>query len=204
MAPGTTYRATNWVNAFLYAAARGDSNPLATGRLGNYLGAEFIVTSQARIFASLGFSAADVYASLLIGDGAYGVVELSSQTARTFFKPVGSGGSTGDPIDQVWFRKRPRNPAVSVNSQNGRRRGNLRKQRVRRDCTRDFATAKKTQSELHRNVQSTTEMLVPHLVVSNNCSRMESKPRCRNFEPKLYGSNRVFGSTRSHGLMLAA
>src|SRR5919198_196039 len=45
---------TNVVNAFLYAAARGDNNPLATGRLGNYLGAEFIVTSQARIFASLG------------------------------------------------------------------------------------------------------------------------------------------------------
>jgi len=109
---------TNVVNAFLYAAARGDSNPMATGRLGNYLGAEFVVTSQARIFSSLGFSGADVYASILISDGAYGVVELSSQTARTYFKPTGSGGSTGDPIDQVWSLGWKANHAAVILNQN--------------------------------------------------------------------------------------
>lgn len=109
---------TNVVNAFLYAANRGDSNPMATGRLGNYLGAEFVVTSQARIFASLGLSGADVYSSLLIADGAYGVVELTAQTARTFYKPVGSGGSTGDPIDQVWSLGWKANHAAAILNQN--------------------------------------------------------------------------------------
>lgn len=93
---------TNIVNAFLYAYERGAQNPLATGQLGNYLGVEFYVTSNARIFSSLGFSGASVYASLLIADGAFGVVDLSADTARTYFKARGSGGATGDPVDQVW------------------------------------------------------------------------------------------------------
>lgn len=93
---------TNIVNAFLYAYERGGSNPLATGQLGNYLGVEFYVTSNARIFASLGLSGADVYASMFLADGAFGVINLSADTARTYFKARGSGGSTGDPVDQVW------------------------------------------------------------------------------------------------------
>ena len=39
---------------------------------------------------------------LRIGDGAFGAVDLTALQARTFFKPRGSGGATGDPVDQVW------------------------------------------------------------------------------------------------------
>lgn len=109
---------TNIVNAFLYAYNRGGDNPMATGKLGNYLGAEFVVTSNARIFSSLGFSGANVYATLMLAEGAYGVVGLSSQTARTYFKPVGSGGATGDPVDQVWSLGWKANHAAAILNQN--------------------------------------------------------------------------------------
>lgn len=93
---------SNVQNAFLYAWNRGTDNPLATGQLGNYLGAEFYVTSNGAVGTSLGLSGANVYYSMLIGDGAYGVVDLTAQQARIYFKPRGSGGATGDPIDQLW------------------------------------------------------------------------------------------------------
>jgi len=115
---GDVFGDTNVVNAFLYAAARGGDNPMLTGRLGTYLGAEFVVTSQARTFASLGLSGAEVYVSLLLADGAYGVVDLQAQTARTFYKPVGSGGATGDPIDQVWSLGWKANHAAAILNQN--------------------------------------------------------------------------------------
>jgi N4-gp56 family major capsid protein len=90
-------------NSVLYAYERGaGTNPLATGQLGNYLGVEFYVTANGTTFSSLGFSGATVYGSLLFGDGAYGVVDLTADQARTYFKPRGSGGATGDPVDQVW------------------------------------------------------------------------------------------------------
>jgi len=109
---------TNITNAFLYAYNRGGDNPLATGRLGNYLGAEFHVTSNARIFSSLGLSGTNVYATLVIGDSAYGVVGLTAQTARTYFKGVGTGGATGDPVDQVWSLGWKANHAAAILNQN--------------------------------------------------------------------------------------
>lgn len=108
---------TNIVNAFLYAYNRGGDNPLATGRLGNYLGAEFVVTSNAKIFSSLGLSGANVYATLMTGADSYGVVSLSAQTARTFYKAIGSGGATGDPVDQVWSLGWKANHAAAILNQ---------------------------------------------------------------------------------------
>ena len=93
---------SNIVNAFQYAADRGGNNPLLTGTLGQYMGIEFYPTSNAKIQASLGLSGADVYVTMLFGKDSYGVLDLSMESARTYFKPKGSGGATGDPVDQVW------------------------------------------------------------------------------------------------------
>lgn len=57
--------------AFQRAAPRGPNNPLFTGEIGDYLGVRFVVTSNAKIYASLGLSGADVYGTLFIGKNAF-------------------------------------------------------------------------------------------------------------------------------------
>lgn len=87
------------VNAFKDAAPRDGSNPLFTGMLGDYMGVRFVETTNAKIWASLGLSGADVYACLFIGNNAYGVSELDALQSRTIIHPLGSGGHT-DPLEQ--------------------------------------------------------------------------------------------------------
>ena len=93
---------SNFLNAQQYAGVRGDSNTLFSGKLGRYFGVDFLVTSQAQIGTSLGLSGADVYYSTIAGKGYIGVVDLSAETAKTFYHAPGSGGATGDPLSQVW------------------------------------------------------------------------------------------------------
>lgn len=104
--PNTTQRAledTTISNIFQNAYARSDSgNPLSVGELGDIYGARFVESTNARIFSGAGVSSEDVYASLFIGANAYGVLELESLTLETYFKPRGSGGATGDPLEQLW------------------------------------------------------------------------------------------------------
>lgn len=92
---------TDAKNAFQYAAQRGDSNPLFTGQVGDYLGLRFIESSRATVSSSLGLSGADVYQMVVVGDQAYAVSELDGQTLRTYYQPRGSGGARGDPLYQV-------------------------------------------------------------------------------------------------------
>lgn len=116
--PGGTYTAiiepdqeydlwgdANIVNAAQYAANRGDGNPLFTGKLANYLGIE-ITTSNifytAKTGASLGLSGSDVYTAVVFGQDYYGVVQLSAQRMQEIYHPIGSGGATGDPLNQTW------------------------------------------------------------------------------------------------------
>lgn len=93
---------TNFLNAQQYAGVRGDGNALFSGKLGRYYGVDFYVTSNAQIGTSLGYSGADVYYSTLAGKDYVGVVDLSAQTAQQFYHEPGSGGATGDPLNQVW------------------------------------------------------------------------------------------------------
>ena len=71
----------------------------------DYLGIRFFVTSNARVFTTAGLSLSEVYATMLIGNEAYGVSELDAQNGRIFYKGVGSAGHV-DPIDQLWSVKR--------------------------------------------------------------------------------------------------
>jgi N4-gp56 family major capsid protein len=93
---------TNFLNAQQYAGVRGDGNALFSGKLGRYYGVDFYVTSNAQIGTSLGYSGADVYYSTVAGRDYVGVVDLSAETAAQFYHEPGSGGATGDPLNQVW------------------------------------------------------------------------------------------------------
>jgi N4-gp56 family major capsid protein len=96
---------TNTVNAFQYAvnrgAAQGGENPLQTGALGDLLGFRFYESSNANIVSGLGQSARDIYQTLFFGRDGYITTELTSDTARTYFKARGTAGPL-DPLDQYW------------------------------------------------------------------------------------------------------
>ena len=88
------------VNAFKDAGERGGANPLFTGVLGDYAGVTFIETTNAKVWASMGLSGADVYACMFIAKEAYGVTGLSALQSRTIIHPRGTGGHS-DPLEQV-------------------------------------------------------------------------------------------------------
>ena len=92
------------VNAFQYAGARGESNPLFKGSLGRYQGCDFYTTSNASIQAAGGLSvantSADVYQTMIFGKDAYGVLELSALTSDLIYHPAGSSG-VWDPLNQL-------------------------------------------------------------------------------------------------------
>lgn len=94
-------------NALQYAGTRGDSNPLFTGSTFDYAGIRILRSSNARVFGSAGLSSATngfppAYATVVIGEEAYGEVDFSSQEAspaKIIVKPIGSGGAL-DPLNQ--------------------------------------------------------------------------------------------------------
>ena len=70
----------------------------------NELGAlkdvRFVETTAAKVFAGAGAASADVYATLIMGKDAYGVVSLRGQkNIQTIIKPLGSAGTT-DALNQ--------------------------------------------------------------------------------------------------------
>jgi len=68
--------------------------------VGAYKDVRFVETTMAKIFAGEGASSADVYATLIMGKDAYGVVSLRGQkNIQTIIKPLGSSG-TADPLNQ--------------------------------------------------------------------------------------------------------
>ncbi len=87
------------VDAFQMAAPRSTENPMFTGVLGDWMGIRFVETNNLRLRTSYGMSGADVYEVVMIGNEAYGVVELSALSARTIVHPRGMGGHT-DPLEQ--------------------------------------------------------------------------------------------------------
>ena len=90
---------TDAVNAYQYAATRGTDNPLFTGELADWMGVRFEVTTQAKIFSSAGLSGADVYATIVTGQDAYGATKFDAQGVAIIVKPLGSAGAN-DPLNQ--------------------------------------------------------------------------------------------------------
>lgn len=67
--------------------------------IGQIAGVRFVETTEAKIFEGAGASSADVYSTLIIGEGAYGVTDIAGGGLQTIIKQKGSGG-TSDPLDQ--------------------------------------------------------------------------------------------------------
>ncbi len=67
---------------------------------GAYKNIRFVETTVAKVFTGEGAGSVDVYASLILGKDAYGVVSLRGQkNIQTIIKPLGSAG-TADALDQ--------------------------------------------------------------------------------------------------------
>jgi N4-gp56 family major capsid protein len=97
--PGTTYDLqsdTKWEAASQYAG----SKQIFSGEIGKLYGVRFVESSLAKKFAGAGAASVDVYATLVIGKDAYGIVDIAgSANVQNIVKPHGSSG-TADPLNQ--------------------------------------------------------------------------------------------------------
>ena len=94
-------RDPEWIDAHKYATP----DNLYTGEIGKIAGVRFVQTTEAKVWndstcPSAGSSVYHpVFATLIFGDGAYGVTEITGGGLQTIIKQKGSAG-TADPLDQ--------------------------------------------------------------------------------------------------------
>ena len=82
-------RDPEWIDAHKYAKP----DNLYEGEIGEVAGIRFVQTSEAKIYSG------GVFGTLVFGDGAYGVTEITGGGLQTIVKQKGSAG-TADPLDQ--------------------------------------------------------------------------------------------------------
>ena len=82
-------RDPEWIEAHKYT----NSTNLYEGEIGEIAGVRFVQTTEAKIYDG------GVFGTLIMGDGAYGVTEISGGGLQTIVKQKGSAG-TADPLDQ--------------------------------------------------------------------------------------------------------
>ena len=82
-------RDPEWIEAHKYAKP----DNLYEGEVGEIAGVRFVQTSEAKIYEG------GVFGTLIMGEGAYGVTEITGGGLQTIVKQKGSAG-TADPLDQ--------------------------------------------------------------------------------------------------------
>ena len=82
-------RDPEWIDAHKYAQPEN----LFEGEIGEIAGVRFVQTTEAKIYAD------GVFSTLFMGDGAYGVSEITGGGMQMIIKQKGSAGSA-DPLDQ--------------------------------------------------------------------------------------------------------
>ena len=82
-------RDPEWIDAHKYAKP----DNLYEGEIGEIAGVRFVQTTEAKIYDG------GVFGSLFLGEGAYGVTEITGGGLQTIVKQKGSAG-TADPLDQ--------------------------------------------------------------------------------------------------------
>ena len=82
-------RDPEWIDAHKYTNA----GNLYEGEIGEIAGIRFVQTTEAKIYDG------GVFGTLVLGEGAYGVTEISGGGLQTIVKQKGSAG-TADPLDQ--------------------------------------------------------------------------------------------------------
>ena len=96
--PDIAYDLTNdpaWKDVKTYS----DPEDIYEGEIGKIYGVRFVETTEAKIFAGAGAGGRAVYSTLILGDNAYGVTEISGGGLEHIVKQLGSAG-TGDPLNQ--------------------------------------------------------------------------------------------------------
>lgn len=85
----------DWLEAHKYA------NPenIYEGEVGRIGGVRFVQSSEAKIFSGAGADGCSVYATMIIGKGAYATTEITGGGLRFIVKQPGSAGSA-DPLEQ--------------------------------------------------------------------------------------------------------
>lgn len=76
-----------------------DTTNIYEGEIGKIAGVRFVETTEAKKFVGAGKDGRDVYATLILGDNAYGVTEIEGGGLQHIVKQLGSAG-TADPLDQ--------------------------------------------------------------------------------------------------------
>jgi N4-gp56 family major capsid protein len=87
-----------WIDVHKYAKA----DNIFNGEIGKIAGVRFIESTEAKIFYGTADSCGDkiaVFGCLFLGDGAYGITEITGGGLKTIIKQLGSSGSA-DPLDQ--------------------------------------------------------------------------------------------------------
>ena len=82
-------RDPEWIDAHKYTNVEN----LYEGEIGEIAGIRFVQTNEAKIYSG------GVFGTLVFGDGAYGVTEITGGGLQTIVKQKGSAG-TADPLDQ--------------------------------------------------------------------------------------------------------
>ena len=82
-------RDPEWIDAHKYT----NSGNLYEGEIGEIAGVRFVQTTEAKVYSG------GVFATLFLGEGAYGVTEITGGGLQTIVKQKGSAG-TADPLDQ--------------------------------------------------------------------------------------------------------
>ena len=82
-------RDPEWIDAHKYA----NPSNIYEGEIGEIAGVRFVQTTEAKVYDG------GVFATLFLGDGAYGVTEITGGGLQTIVKQKGSAG-TADPLDQ--------------------------------------------------------------------------------------------------------
>lgn len=88
-------RDPEWIDVHKYSA----TNEIFEGEIGKIAGVRFVESTEAKIFEKAGQNSKDVYSTLVLGQNAYGVTEVSGMGLRHIVKQLGSGG-TSDPLNQ--------------------------------------------------------------------------------------------------------
>lgn len=83
---------------WMYPHQYQDTTNLYEGEIGKIAGVRFVETTEAKVWRNEANTHA-VFSTLFIGDGAYGVTEITGGGLQTIVKQKGSAG-TADPLDQ--------------------------------------------------------------------------------------------------------
>ena len=96
--PDVSYDLTNdpaWKDVKTYS----DPSDIYEGEIGKLYGVRFVETTEAKVWAKAGSGSRAVYSTLILGDNAYGVTELTGGGLEHIVKQLGSAG-TSDPLNQ--------------------------------------------------------------------------------------------------------